>query len=41
MHHQFATRITSASRSFTRTILDLTAQNDIISFAGGSPDAAL
>lgn len=41
MHTKFASRITSASRSFTRTILDLTSQNDIISFAGGLPDASL
>lgn len=37
-----AKRVTTASRSFTRTILDLTAQNSIaLSFAGGLPDAAL
>ncbi len=41
MQTKFAKRITTASRSFTRTILDLTAQNEIISFAGGLPDAAL
>jgi 2-aminoadipate transaminase len=41
MQSKFAKRITSASRSFTRTILDLTAQNSIISFAGGLPDADL
>lgn len=41
MHTKFAKRITTASRSFTRTILDLTAQSDIISFAGGLPDASL
>lgn len=41
MHSKFAKRVTTASRSFTRTILDLTAQNSIISFAGGLPDAAL
>ena len=41
MQTKFAKRITTASRSFTRTILDLTAQNSIISFAGGLPDAAL
>ncbi len=41
MQTKFAQRITTASRSFTRTILDLTAQNTIISFAGGLPDAAL
>ena len=41
MQTKFARRITTASRSFTRTILDLTAQNKIISFAGGLPDAAL
>ena len=41
MHTKFAKRITTASRSFTRTILDLTAQNTIISFAGGLPDASL
>ena len=41
MQTKFATRITTASRSFTRTILDLTSQNSIISFAGGLPDAAL
>jgi len=40
MQTKFAKRITTASRSFTRTILDLTAQNTIISFAGGLPDAA-
>lgn len=41
MQTKFAKRITTASRSFTRTILDLTAQSDIISFAGGLPDADL
>jgi len=41
MQTKFANRITSASRSFTRTILDLTTQNTIISFAGGLPDPAL
>lgn len=41
MHTKFAKRVTTASRSFTRTILDLTAQSDVISFAGGLPDAAL
>lgn len=41
MQTKLAKRITTASRSFTRTILDLTAQNTIISFAGGLPDAAL
>lgn len=41
MHTKFAKRVTTASRSFTRTILDLTAQSDIISFAGGLPDASL
>ena len=41
MQTKFAKRVTTASRSFTRTILDLTAQNSIISFAGGLPDAAL
>ncbi len=41
MKSKFAKRITTASRSFTRTILDLTSQNSIISFAGGLPDAAL
>ncbi|MDD2384887.1 MAG: PLP-dependent aminotransferase family protein [Sulfurospirillaceae bacterium] len=41
MQSKFASRITNASRSFTRTILDLTAQNTIISFAGGLPDASL
>ena len=41
MHTKFAKRITTASRSFTRTILDLTTQNTIISFAGGLPDASL
>lgn len=41
MQTKFAKRVTTASRSFTRTILDLTAQNDIISFAGGLPDASL
>jgi 2-aminoadipate transaminase len=41
MQTKFAQRITTASRSFTRTILDLTAQNKIISFAGGLPDASL
>ncbi|AFL68997.1 PLP-dependent aminotransferase family protein [Sulfurospirillum barnesii] len=41
MQTKFAKRVTTASRSFTRTILDLTAQNKIISFAGGLPDAAL
>jgi 2-aminoadipate transaminase len=41
MQTKFAKRVTTASRSFTRTILDLTAQSDIISFAGGLPDADL
>ncbi|MDD3342250.1 MAG: PLP-dependent aminotransferase family protein [Sulfurospirillaceae bacterium] len=41
MKSKFATRVTTASRSFTRTILDLTAQSSTISFAGGLPDAAL
>ncbi len=41
MQTKFAKRVTTASRSFTRTILDLTAQSDIISFAGGLPDASL
>ena len=41
MKNKFAKRVTTASRSFTRTILDLTSQNSIISFAGGLPDAAL
>jgi 2-aminoadipate transaminase len=41
MQTKLAKRITTASRSFTRTILDLTAQSDIISFAGGLPDASL
>lgn len=41
MQTKFAKRVTTASRSFTRTILDLTVQSSIISFAGGLPDAAL
>ncbi len=41
MQHHLATHVTTATRSFTRTILDLTAQSDVISFAGGLPDATL
>ncbi|MBV5277452.1 MAG: PLP-dependent aminotransferase family protein [Campylobacteraceae bacterium] len=41
MQSKFAKRVATTSRSFTRTILDLTAQSDIISFAGGLPDASL
>lgn len=41
MQTKFAKRVTTASRSFTRTILDITTQNEIISFAGGLPDADL
>lgn len=41
MHTKYSKRVVTASRSFTRTILDLTAQSDIISFAGGLPDADL
>lgn len=41
MQTKLAKCITTASRSFTRTILDLTSQNTIISFAGGLPDESL
>ena len=41
MKHHLALHVTTATRSFTRTILDLTAQSDVISFAGGLPDATL
>lgn len=41
MKTKLAKRITTASRSFTRTILDLTSQNTVISFAGGLPDPEL
>ncbi len=38
---KFAKRVTNAPRSFTRKILDVIGQNDIISFAGGLPDESL
>lgn len=41
MHTHFAQRISQSKRSFTRTILDLSAQKKILSFAGGLPDPSL
>ncbi|WP_331774573.1 aminotransferase-like domain-containing protein [Sulfurospirillum sp. 1612] len=41
MNIRFANRVTSAPRSFTRKILDLTKDTSVISFAGGLPDVTL
>jgi len=38
---RFAKRVQNAPRSFTRKILDIIGQDEIISFAGGLPDDSL